>query len=54
MTNFAIIWTILNIGMDDDWTKKGQEQTHMQLATKKIKKYSKSKKNVVSLLNHQS
>ena len=44
---------IMNIGMDDDWTQNGQEQTQMQLANKKIIKQQKTKKKCESLLNNQ-
>ena len=54
MQNFAIIWTILNIGMDDDWTKKRSGTDTHATGHQKNLKNSKSKKNVVSLFNHQS
>ena len=55
MQNFAIIWTILNIGMDDDWTqKRSGTDTHATGHQKNKKNIQNLKKNVVSCLNHQS
>ena len=41
MQNFATIQTLMNNGMDDEWTRNGQEPTHKQLATQKIYKLNK-------------
>ena len=54
MPNFAMIWTIMNIGMDDDWTQKWSGTDTHATGHQKNNKIFKIRKNVVSLFNHQS
>ena len=54
MPNFAMIWTIMNTGMDDDWTQKWSGTESHATGHQKNNKIFKIRKNVVSLFNHQS
>ena len=54
MQNFAMLWTIMNIGMDDDWTQKRSGTDTHATGHQKMKKCSKSEKKIVSLFKHQS
>ena len=50
MPNFAMIWTIMNIGMDDDWTQKWSGTDTHATGHQKITKYSKSEKMLLVFL----